>query len=152
MNFVNGTTNVIVYLDDNKVFVNGALNVISKIDIKTDRYSRFKFGNPTVDAKIMNGTLTFDGKTYISSGPPVNEQESNNVAFKEYIVTTGLTLKVDNNFNNIVYRDITYPILSIKKTGIHTVYKYEVGDLAISSNELQRPHTWNSVQITEKRT
>lgn len=148
MDFTNGTTRAIVYLDELKVFIDGLLYIITAVKVNTPTHSRFSFGD--FEGKINNGIFTYtSSSTGISKtlrrDLSVSSQTSQE--WDEYIVYTGTSVSINRVKNLVKLNDDITPVTNTRKEGISTLYVTNNGVLSISDNEILRPSMWENIKI-----
>lgn len=152
MNFTNGSTKVSIYIDDNKIFIDGVLHIIKEIKVNTSLFSRFKFGN--YEAKINNNTLTYTN-TLDGSVKTLTRIQEENVNIQEswdvYVVHGNLEVCLKSDKKKIKIGDEVFDITSINYQGIYVGYVCERGRLSISKNEKLRKSMWNNIFINLKQ-
>jgi hypothetical protein len=151
MNFTNGVTKVSLYINDNKIFIDGVLHQITEIKVNTSLFSRFKFG--VYEAKISNNVLTY---TNTSSGTVKSltkadqEEESQNEIWNDYIVHGTLEVSLSSDKKKIKINDEVSQVTMLRYEGIYSVYVCGEGILSISKNERLRKSMWNNIFINLK--
>lgn len=152
MNFTNGGTKVSLYIDDNKIFIDGVLNHITEIKVNTSSFSRFKFGN--CEAKIINNTLTYtntlDGS--VKTLTKVQEETSPEQEIWDFYTVHGnLEVCLSSDKKKIKIENEVFKITNVNYEGIYAVYVCEKGNLSISKNESLRKSMWNNIFINLKK-
>lgn len=152
MNFTNGSSKVSLYIDDNKIFIDGILHQITEIKVNTISFSRFKFG--VFEAKINNNTLTY---TNTSTGVVRSltkeqvQEEIQKEIWDAYTVHGNLEVCLSGDKKRIKVNQEFFEINKVSQEGIYTVYSSEKGNLNISKNERTRKSMWNNIFINLKQ-
>lgn len=153
MNFTNGGTKVSVYLDDNKIFINGTLHQITEIKVNTSLFSRFKFGNH-YEAKIMNNTLSYTN-TLDGSVKTLTKINQESIVQQEtwdvYTVHGDLEVCINSDKKKIKIENKVFQVTNVNYEGIYSIYVCQEGSLSISKNENLRRSMWNNLFINLKK-
>ena len=149
MNFTtaDGKTNVVVFVNEKRLFIDGLLNEITEVKSNSPTFSRFTFGDG-IECKISRGVMTYSNKTLFLK-ENVSKTQDTWIMFTVY---DGLEVGINNTKDYVKINNETEQVTCVYTSGIHSVYTSESGVLRISSNEDLRKSTWNNIKMDLKRT
>jgi hypothetical protein len=154
MNFTNSSSKVSLYIDDNKIFIDGILHQITEIKVNTLSFSRFKFG--VYEAKINNNILTYTntltGQVKSFTKDQIQQElTTQKEIWNAYTVHGNLEVFLSDDKKKIKVNQELFEINRESQEGIYTVYSCEKGRLSISKNERTRKSMWNNIFINLKQ-
>lgn len=146
MDFKNKDTQVLLYFNEQKMFLNGVLYKITKsTDSHSMKYCRFNFGENN-EAKIYNDLLTLN-MNGITSTLLLQDTKNVDVIGDKYLISPGKYLFLEKgNEDYFFINDDKINILTKYKEGIYTIYDTKEGSLYISSDKT-RNSRWNNCSI-----
>lgn len=146
MDFRNNKEKVLLYPDEQKMFLNGDMFKITITkEMNNMKYCRFTFGDNN-EAKIYNQllTLSIDGNisTYL-----LFDDKIETTSVEKYLIRPGNYLYLDKNQQDyLLIDDEKVNVLKKYIQGVYTVYDTDKGTLFLSKDKT-RNSRWNNCSI-----